>query len=414
MLLSVLEIFVVWHPGDTVGQEAAEQIFEHFHGTIFSGLLGGAIEVYVRSNGWRCDQDAPRSIPFPSATPPNGLSTAHLVAVVPVLGNEFAAAVQAGSQEWWKFAQSIVASQHSAPDRVGVFPLLADDDAVHNTELGRMFNGYQRIAAPSSLADSEPLADITCRDLAQGIAQFAAGSGARLNVFISHTKRASLGEEDVLELIALVRTIISETRLRYFFDANDLQPGRDWDNELRTQASNSAFLALRTDLYATREWCQREMLIAKRHGMPIVVLDSLGIGEERGSFLMDHVPRIPVHQEAGIWSKSDIRRGLNVLVDECLKRTLWNLQKKMADLHDELEIDWWAPHAPEPITLIQWLEDMAMAGLSLKGTRALRILHPDPPLGRDEMNALQQIANLTGHRGPFDVMTPRMLAARGV
>jgi len=47
------------------------------------------------------------------------------------------------------------------------------------------------------------------------------------------------------------------------------------------------------------------MLIAKRAGMPIVILDAPVLGEERGSFLMDHVPRVPVRLEADR-RKSDI------------------------------------------------------------------------------------------------------------
>ena len=80
------------------------------------------------------------------------------------------------------------------------------------------------------------------------------------------------------------------------------------------------------------------MLIAKRAGMPVVILDSLGHGEERGSFLMDHIPRIPVREAKGRWSKVDIRRGLNLLVDECLKRAIWGVQQSLAMNRDDLGI----------------------------------------------------------------------------
>jgi hypothetical protein len=42
MLPPVLEIYVVWHPDDAAGKTAADQIVAHFHGTLFSGLIGGA------------------------------------------------------------------------------------------------------------------------------------------------------------------------------------------------------------------------------------------------------------------------------------------------------------------------------------------------------------------------------------
>lgn len=414
MLPPVLEIYIVWHPGDRAGCVAAEQFVQHFHGTLFSGLIGGAVEVFVRSEGWRTSDDAPRPIPFPKTPSPNGISQAQITVIVPVLGTELAAIVEQRAHPWHDYLSQIVEAQSLSPDRVGIFPLLVDSHATDGTLLGQIFGRFQRVAAQAPGTPSEPDEELRCRDLAQGIAQLAAEpGGGRLTVFISHTKRSDRGEEaDVLGLIACVRSIIGQTRLNDFFDANDLQPGCDWDGELRSRAANSALLALRTDLYASREWCQREMLIAKREGMPVVILDALGRGEERGSFLMDHVPRVPVRHNAGNWRNSDIRLGLNLLVDECLKRTLWRRQAKLAHDRRGLDIAWWAPHAPEPVTLAQWLETERAAG-RLRNGGSLRVLHPDPPLGADEKAVLEQIAVLGGVASGLDIMTPRLLASRG-
>ena len=49
MLPPVLEIYVVWHTKDAEGQTIADTLLGHFRGTAFSGLIGGAVEVYVRS-----------------------------------------------------------------------------------------------------------------------------------------------------------------------------------------------------------------------------------------------------------------------------------------------------------------------------------------------------------------------------
>ena len=279
-----------------------------------------------------------------------------------------------------------------------------------DTTLGKLFSNYQAIAATSSFAEPEPPAEVRCRDLAQGITQLILGPNARLTIFVSHTKHEQSRDEHVPELVSSVRLIIRDTRLGLFFDANDLQPGVDWDEKLRAEASSSALLALRTDLYATREWCQREMLLAKLHGMPVVILEALFAGEERGSFLMDHVPRVPVRDDEGVWRRADVRRGLNIIVDECLKRSLWILQKELAKTRSDLNIDWWASHAPEPVTLADWIKEQEGSN---KGKQGLRILHPDPPLGPEEKLALQQMASLSGYTETIDILTPRTLAARG-
>ena len=412
MLPPVLEIYVLHHPDDAVGARFAGQVFSHFHGNAFSGLIGGAVEVFVRSSSWENGSEAPRPIIPPGRVGPNEVASPQIIALVPVLSVALARAVESGGA-WAAFLEDLVRYQQADTGRIGLFPTSVDGAAIVGTHLAQLFAAYQRIAESSGLVDPEPLEELRCRDLAQGITQMILGPSSRLQVFVSHTRRLGDGEEDFRPLLRMVREIISETRLRHFFDANDLQPGRDWDETLRNNAAHSALLALRTDLYASRVWCQREMLIAKLAGMPIVIVDSLGRGEERGSFLMDHLPRIPVRTMDGEWSKSDIRRALNLLMDESLKRAVWEIQKKLAGNLTDLQISWWAPHAPEPITLTHWLGEASSHPDFAIGDDDLRIIHPDPPLGPDEQLSLSEILKLAGHRGACEISTPRGLAARG-
>jgi len=60
MLPPILEFYVVWHPDDDEGKGLAGELLEHFHGNPFSGLIGGAVELFTRSAGWRDSTDAPR------------------------------------------------------------------------------------------------------------------------------------------------------------------------------------------------------------------------------------------------------------------------------------------------------------------------------------------------------------------
>ena len=412
MLPPVLEIYVLWHPGDLAGARICDELLEHFHGSAFSGLIGGAIEVYARSVGWRSNDDAPRPIPFFPGSLPADMRTAQFVAVVPILGNEFAAAVQDDKSPWRDYLKDVLRARADSAATIGVFPFVLDGGAVNGTILGELLSPLQRIAA-NQPTEGETLQSVMCRDLAQGVAQLLSPTSQRLTVFISHTKRYSPEErESVAALIAAVREAIGNTRLADFFDASDLQPGQDWDSELRSKAATSALLAIRTHLYASREWCQREVLIAKREGMPVIVMDALDEAEERGSFLMDHVPRVPVRMIDGRWGRADIHQALNLLADECLKRALWHRQAEVALGELDVEIAWWAPHAPEPITLTRWMAEQRRAGKLPEEGEDLRVLHPDPPLGADERMVLQEMLSLAGIRRSLDVMTPRILAAR--
>jgi len=416
MLPPILEIFVVWHPQDTIGAELAETIFGHFmHGPTFSGVIGGGIQVSLRSTGWEGDGNAPRPIYADGSPPPNGIRPANFVAVVPLLGTELAATVQDKESHWHRYVAAIRDAQAGMPDRFGIFPYLLSIGATDGTELGQLLGGYQFITAAQPDADGEDTVSMLCRDLTQGITQLISPDEMdRLETFISHTKRPSYSEgEDVDELVALVRQVIGSTRLNDFFDANDLQPGTDWDRELREKSGTSAMLAVRTDLYSSREWCQREVVIAKTHGMPVIMLDAIGYGEERGSFLMDHVPRVAVRKSEGRWQKRDVYRALNLLVDECLKRALWMRQKELAKERPDLDVAWWAPHAPEPLTLSHWIKDYLQDKNGDTDEGELRILHPDPPLGPEEWKVLIDYVRSTRIGRGIDIMTPRQLATRG-
>jgi hypothetical protein len=144
--------------------------------------------------------------------------------------------------------------------------------------------------------------------------------------------------------------------------------------------------------------------------MPVVILDALIDGEERGSFLMDHVARVPNVSGVEDYGDRAILRALNQLVDESLKRELWTHQRRVTNDGAAWDVAWWAPHAPEPLTLADWLSG-ALGGLPEAGD--IRVLHPDPPLGPVERDALEQLAALSGLANRLDVMTPRGLAARG-
>lgn len=402
MLPPVLEIYVVWHPADARGEQAAEQMLLHFHGTTFSGLIGGAVEVFVRSQGWESNDDAPRPLPFMAGFP-NGVAQPEFIAVVPILGRELALALERDAEGAWERYLAAIVSARS--DRVAVFPLALDSGIQADTRLGKLFGDIQGIGQSNPFV-AEEASELRSRDLAQVLAQFLTPGSERLRVFVSHTRHpGATGTPRLYALIERVRYLISNTRLGEFFDANAIQGGTDWAEELAREAGHGALLALRSDRYASRRWCQSEMSTAKRSGVPVVILDALEEGEERGSFLMDHVPRIPGGPEP---PDGAIMRALNQLVDECLKRALWDRQQELGASRPELDVAWWAPHAPEPVTLTAWLRANVV---DTEGP--IRILHPDPPLGPDEREVLAELAALAGLEGRLDVMTPRGLAARG-
>jgi hypothetical protein len=205
-----------------------------------------------------------------------------------------------------------------------------------------------------------------------------------------------------------VRRLVDATRLGQFFDANALQTGDRWADDLVVAVGRSAVLALRTDRYATREWCLREVWEAKRLGRPAVMLDALTLGEPRGSFVLDQIPRVRVGYGPQGWDEASVMRGLSRLVDETLRRRLWERQLAKRDL-PALGVDWAEPEAPEPPILALRLAEETIAA----GAEPLRVLHPDPPLTKVELEQLDRLVQLAAGGRRLDATTPRGLFRRG-
>ena len=432
MLKPVLEIFVLWHPSDAQGEALAAELAAHFHGGLYNSLLAGSIEVYMRSAGWASQADAPRPIPLPGGAADAGLPRpADFVAIVPLLSTGMLRAVDRAGDPWRACLEGLCKAQGHDPAHVTLLPIRQGVSPAGR--LAELIANTQYIGEPDPHTElPEPTHELRCRDLVQALAQWISPvAGEQLRVFISHTKRQGTPEEPVAALVAAVRSVFGAGRIANFYDAHELQPGEDWNRALRGGAATSALLALRTDLYATREWCQREMLTAKVHGMPVVVLDALSLGEARGSFLMDHTPRIPVRcGKPGEWGTAAVRRAINLLADAWLHRVIWLRLAAQAEGHTGLGRYWWAPQAPEPSTLARWLTAPlppasmapAKAVLTVPGASprmpaqaagsSVRILHPDPPLAEDEREVLQTLVSLAGY-GALDLATPHTLAARG-
>jgi hypothetical protein len=205
-------------------------------------------------------------------------------------------------------------------------------------------------------------------------------------------------------LLNLVRQVLRNTRLGEFFGVADLQAGSDWEPSLDREAGRSALLMLRTDRYSGREWTQREVLAAKRRDVPIVSLYAVRDGEDRGSFLLGNVPVVACPLSD---AEHAIERALNRLVDEALKAALWREQSVYLHAHG---FDWLPAHAPEPVTIVPWLQQHRT---EQDDDQHVWILHPDPPLGPPEHETIVELCGLAGFTDNVDILTPRTFATRG-
>jgi hypothetical protein len=399
----ILDIFVIWHPRDSAAGGQFQAIQEHFHSPSYSGLAGGAVEVYARSVGWRSENDAPRPLEFEDGED-EAVPAAQFKVIIPIVDTEMIRHVAQPDDPWHAYFTNV--SEMSGSLDVAIFPLVTPEVEFNGTVLADLIGSHQAIDSRSYSAPR-----ILGREIAQATAQHIlspSGEPRRLKVFISHTKQESdverASSSRPSEIVKRVRERIGETHLDNFFDANAIQVGSTWEQVLIDEAGACALLMVRTDLYASRVWTQREVRAAKENSVPAVSLYALRGGEERGSFLMDHIPTVTCAIDR---PDTGIDQALDRLVDESLKYVLWNAQTAYLSADG---FDWLPGHSPEPVTLVPWL---AKHKDEQPEDGHLWIIHPDPPLMPPEKEILTQLAELSGYAGEVDVLTPRTFAQRG-
>jgi hypothetical protein len=205
-------------------------------------------------------------------------------------------------------------------------------------------------------------------------------------LFISHAKRDA--EDKALEIKALVE----KTSVDTFFDRVDIAAGFDFTDEIRNNIKQAAVLAWQSDEYAARPWCNIELLTAKEHQRPIVVVLGVKAGEERSFPYLGNVRTI-------VATETNSAEIIIAAVREYLR-------KLYADGHFKTLVDaGLGPRArfhlfrpPEPI-------DGALLERRVERVREARqatneqpgpmepaiVMYPDPPSSSIEIDVLQRL-----------------------
>jgi hypothetical protein len=191
-----------------------------------------------------------------------------------------------------------------------------------------------------------------------------------LTLFISHAK------VDGVEFARRIQFFLAhEHSVKTFFDANDITKAYDFTNEIERNIKKAIVIAIHTDAYSSREWCRREVLLAKQNNRPLVILNCLKSGETRSFPYMANV--LTVHylpMDESAWGK---------LIAAIMKETLrfkfhekwitYVLSKKQISLSQNIFI---SSYPPELFTVMNLTQKVNM------------FIYPEPPLGTEEMNIL--------------------------
>lgn len=201
---------------------------------------------------------------------------------------------------------------------------------------------------------------------------------APVRLFLSHAK------QDGLTIVAeLLEYLGKNSPVEAYFDATNIPPGFDFQAEIERGVRKSAVLIAHSDLYASREWCRREVLFAKKYQCPILVVNAVSKGEDRSFPYLGNVPTIR-------WNKSDPSRCQQV-VDLAVREVLRSAYFR-AHLESMQEAQLVPPdyqvltRPPEILTYV----DLPRVGATADAG-PVPVIYPDPPLGDEEVALIHGI-----------------------
>jgi hypothetical protein len=359
-----LIVYVVWHPDFAAGKSLASFLYDQLTRDSQVPLSRGlGVPVYLRTSVDA--QSVPEAIPFGGA--------AHVVVVL-LVDDEM---VLGRDQGWGNYVQNLLEEAKAGPNRILPVKLSANAFSLNAELRNANFLPLDTVAAKSRqqrlligvvhdlcrLLQDEPLMDYSASDPNAKPKMVA----KPVRIFISHAKK------DGEALAIKIRNYISKNlQLDSFFDKNQIYYAEDFAKVLEQNVEQSALLVLQTDAYCTREWCQREVLIAKRHGRPLVVLHKVEVGEARS---FPYLGNLPV-----------IRFKDKMPIDEVIGKLLLEVLK--------------AEYFPKHVRCLAHLFDRPLADLmplartpellNVSGSRTGKIVvYPDPPLGNHEVELLR-------------------------
>ena len=204
------------------------------------------------------------------------------------------------------------------------------------------------------------------RQVLQDLVGEERSDGARsshLKLFLSHAKIDGVPVAlSLASILGRLRKAAGDGGFDYFYDVEHIRAGDDWQMTLEDAAKQSVLIALRTEEYEKRPWCQKEYLWAESNRMPILVVD-LRTETHHDSALLpfDAAPVVHVHD-------GNVIR----VVFHALGCHLRMLRAKSQAVNDDVIL----PHKPTTYSLRSACESLRPRD----PRKTARIAYPNPPL----------------------------------
>jgi hypothetical protein len=360
-----LTVFIIWHPDYTEGQQIADFLYSLLCRDFSKPLIRSmGIPVFFRSTRAE-NASQPREINF---------SESEFTAVISLVDDKFIL-----DSEFRTYIDIIANECDTIPNKRRIYPIAISKYAHKVSEKFMEKNFIPTIESEDINAQiKNPVLHELCRllmDMKKSTDESESSTTQPpVKLFISHSKHDDL-KNDAIDFRDFIS---SKTQLKTFFDTNDISYGSNFGEEIKKAAHESALVVFQSDSYAEREWCRIEVLEAKKAGCPIVIVNAVQNKEQRAFPYLGNYPSIRFKD-----------KNYLEIIDLTLEQVLFNRYtiKFLDSLTDQYSIkaNRILSTSPELFNFIQLKKE----GLSKNETFGL-IIYPDPPLGSEEMELINQ------------------------
>jgi hypothetical protein len=201
----------------------------------------------------------------------------------------------------------------------------------------------------------------TIDEIVLAVSRLLDPSGDSPQLFVSHAKADLAATEDAAKKIH--DYVATDSTGSAFFDKVKLKAGKPLADQLKENTSRGVMVVVRSDAYSSRDWCQKELLQAKKCGLPTLTVELLKKGELRSSPYAGNGPSM-------VWDGDPVKVASRAM-GEWLRRAFFTLEANRVKTAAGLPVD--TPIVARPPELL----DLAQGPLANSGQL---VIHPDPEL----------------------------------
>ncbi|MGH1334818.1 MAG: TIR domain-containing protein [Aureispira sp.] len=229
--------------------------------------------------------------------------------------------------------------------------------------------------------------------LAQELCDTNEGERLPLTLFLSHARKD--GKDMAKEIHHVIQEL--SMNLGSFLDVRNIEAGAEFDEVITTHIEKSIFLIINTNVYNEREWCLKELLLAKKKNRPIVVVNAQREVTRRTWPYLGNTPVVylPINTSKTKGLKGEKEATTTTSIDDgdrqfrkiiyyvLIESVRYVYQQKLLETKVGTATGKIFSTAPELLTMYQQKVEANQL-----------VVYPDPPLGNTEAKLLKDVFNV--------------------